>query len=286
MPPRKMIIIGKRSNLSRSLAARVEGARLVGSHELCTLPTLLAESGPCDLIYNVFYKSALLDQISAPELYEKYAFTSLAEFVSICLEHLDNINTVLFTSTSAVYGNNRRASEAHKTDITNLYASLKLSSEFFLKEHFKDTPIRLVTARVFNMYGGDDEFSVVSKVASALVDGAEIAVNNNGSSVRDFIHISDVVEIYLKLLQSSREGVVNVATGEGISVDQLIEMAQSIFQRRLNIAHVRRDEITHSIACTDLLKRTIGDYSFKKVGSYFDHYYSDCVPQKREKENL
>jgi len=273
MAPKNTLIIGKRSNLSRALASRITGASLVVSDELSTLPALLADAGTSNLIYNVYHKSALLGQTNAPEVYAKYAFTTLAAFVSLCLEHRRHINTVVFTSSSAVYGNNAHAAEADKTDITNLYASLKLASEFFLKDHLKNTSIRLIIPRVFNMYGGDDEFSVVSKIAAAMVSGREISVNNNGRSVRDFIHISDVVEIYLKLLQSSYDGVVNVGTGKGISVSQLIKMAEAAFSRTLRASHTDREEIARSVARTDLLTRTIGPYSFKTI----DSYYRDCA---------
>lgn len=272
MASRNTLIIGKRSNLSRALASRATGASLVASDELHTLPVRLTEAGPCDLIYNVYHKSALLGQTDAPEAYAKYAFTTLATFVSLCLAHRRHINTVIFTSSSAVYGNNAHAAEADKTDITNLYASLKLASEFFLKDHLKNTSIRLILPRVFNMYAGDDEFSVVSKIAAATMGGREFSVTNHGRSVRDFIHIDDVVEIYLKLLQSSCEGVVNVGTGEGVSVWQLVEMAQSAFQRPLRVLHAERDEIERSVADTTLLAHHIGLHSFKTVASY----YRDC----------
>jgi nucleoside-diphosphate-sugar epimerase len=276
MASKNTLIIGKRSNLSRALASRVADARLIASDELHTLPALLVNTGSSDLIYNVYHKSALLGQTDTPEVYAKYAFTTLAAFVSLCLEHHRHINTVIFTSTSAVYGNNAHAAETDKTDITNLYASLKLASEFFLKDHLKNTSIRLIIPRVFNMYGGDDEFSVVSKIAAATVSGREIAVTNNGRSVRDFIHISDVVEIYWKLLQSSCDGVVNVGTGSGVSVEQLIEMAEAAFGRTLHTSYTNRDEIARSVARIDLLTRTIGHHPFKTV----DSYYCDYTQQK------
>lgn len=269
MASQNTFIIGRRSNLSRALATHIAGARLIASDELSLLPDQLADAGKSDLIYNVYYKSSLLGQTDAPDTYAHYAFTTLATFVSLCLEHRNHINTIVFTSSSAVYGDNARAVETDKTDITNLYASLKLASEFFLKDHLKNTSIRLIIPRVFNMYGGDDEFSVVSKIAAAIINNREISVANNGRSVRDFVHIDDVAEVYKKLLKSTGDGVINVGTGEGISVQQLINIAEASFSRPLRIMHTKRDEIARSVACTDLLTRTIGSYSFKTIDSYY-----------------
>lgn len=269
MSSSKVFIIGKRSNLSRQLAKRIQDSLLIASDELHELPMRFAEAGTCDVIYNVCYKSALLGSRDAPVVYAQYAFGKLAEFVSLCLQCRENIGTVIFTSSSAVYGNNGRAAESDKTDVTNLYASLKLASEYFLSEHFRNTQIRLLIARVFNMYGGDDEFSVVSKIARAIAEGAEFSVANHGRSIRDFVHIDDVVEIYHRLLRSTYHGVVNVGTGKGGAVASVIEKAEVAYARNLRVNHVLHNEIERSVACTDNLIRQVGNIEFRSVDSYY-----------------
>lgn len=264
-----LFIIGKRSNLSCELNRVIEGSKLISGDEVQQLPELLARAGRSDLVYNLYYRSSWLGRRDTPDAYARYAFQRLAEFTSICRDSRRYIDRVIFTSSSAVYGNNRHACESNQCQITNLYASLKFASELFIREHLADTSIGLVTARVFNMYGGNDEFSVVSKIVKAVVFGKEFTVSNKGSAVRDFVHIHDVVEIYRRLLTSRFEGVINVGSGVGLSVGDLIEMAEATFGRKLRLTHVERAEIATSIASSDTLIRAVGPVNFIPVDRYF-----------------
>lgn len=269
-----LFIIGKRSNLSRELACTLNGPRLISGDEIQQLPELLIRAGRSDIIYNLYHKSSWLGRRDMPKDYARYSFQRLAEFTSICRDSQHYINKVIFTSSSAVYGNNALATESDRCDITNLYASLKFASELFLSEHLADTHISLVIARLFNMYGGDDSFSVVAKIANALSQRAKFQLSNHGGSVRDFVHIRNVVEIYQRLLTSSFCGVVNVASGKGLSVSDLIVKAETAFRRRIQVEHVVRPEIDRSVACIDTLVRAVGPMEFNSVDKYYLEQYT------------
>ncbi len=265
----KLLIIGGRSNLSRELGRTVKGSKIIAGDELQKLPELLAQEGRSNVVYNLYYKSAWLGRRDTPVAYARYAFQRMAEFTAICRDAQQYIDKVIFTSSSSVYGSNPWAAESDRCDITNLYASLKFASELFLREHLADTRIALIITRVFNMYGGADEFSVVSKIANALSLGTGFQVSNHGRSVRDFVHVRDVVEIYQRLLASTFSGVVNVGSGTGLSVSDLIEKAEMAFKRRLPVSYVERNEIDRSVARTDALLKAVGPMKFRPVDQYF-----------------
>ncbi len=265
----KLLIIGSRSNLSRELGRTVKGSKIIAGDELQKLPELLAQEGRSNVVYNLYYKSAWLGRRDTPVAYARYAFQRMAEFTAICRDAQQYIDKVIFTSSSSVYGSNPWAAESDRCDITNLYASLKFASELFLREHLADTRIALIITRVFNMYGGADEFSVVSKIANALSLGTGFQVSNHGRSVRDFVHVRDVVEIYQRLLASTFSGVVNVGSGTGLSVSDLIEKAEMAFKRRLPVSYVERNEIDRSVARTDALLKAVGPMKFRPVDQYF-----------------
>lgn len=271
---KKLFIIGKRSNLSRELSRAVKGSKLISGDELHQLPALLAQEGRSNVVYNLYFKSAWLGRRDVPTDYALYAFQRMAEFTAICRDAQQYIDKVIFTSTSAVYGSNAWATESDRCDITNLYASLKFSSELFLREHFADTRIPLVIARVFNMYGGADEFSVVSKIANALSLAKKFQAFNDGRSVRDFVHVRDVVEIYQRLLDSTFSGVVNVGSGTGLSVSNLIEKAEMAFKRRLQVVYLDRNEIDRSVARIDTLLAAVGAMEFSSVDQYFQEQFT------------
>ena len=263
------IIIGERSNLSRVLSDAINNAFVIPSTELQKLPEILSSECSANIIYNTFVKSSQLGLKESPEAYSKYTFEVLSEFTSNCLKYHQSINGVIYTSSSSVYGNNELAYESDKCEIRNLYASMKLASEFFLTEHFEKKNIRLIIARVFNMYGGYDEFSIISKIMNALINNSQITITNNGQAIRDFIHIEDVVSIYLDLLKSNFHGVMNVGTGNGTSVCELIEAAEKAFNLRLNTNNREAVEINKSIANIKILEKHFGIRSFKNIKQYY-----------------
>lgn len=266
---KRLFVIGRRSNLSHRLSQQIENVELIAADDLHLLPELLEQHDGANLIYNLHYKSAWLGRRDMPEAYASYSFQRLAEFVAICRNSHRQIGKIIFTSSSAVYGDNALAEESCRCDITNLYASLKFASEMFIHEHLADTGIPLVIARVFNMYGGRDEFSVISKIADAISREVEFHVANHGRPVRDFVHVLDVAEIYRRLLESTFTGVVNVGSGNGLSVGDVIKKAETAFQRRLKTVHIQRNEINHSVASIDKLAEAIGPFDFISVDQFY-----------------
>ncbi|MDA0328556.1 MAG: NAD-dependent epimerase/dehydratase family protein [Gemmatimonadetes bacterium] len=84
-----------------------------------------------------------------------------------------------------------------------------------------------------NVYGPHDNFhpehshvvaALVRRFVEARDEGApEVAIWGDGSARRDFLYISDCIDAMLLLLERRFSGVVNVATGEQISIGELAE---------------------------------------------------------------
>lgn len=272
-----MIILGQDSNLSRHLSDRLDGCAVVSSSEWDFFETLLKNNDNIKIIYNIFYKSEYFNKMDSALEYSDYTFGVLAKFIDLCVRYQEKIKCVLYTSTCAIYGDNRCATESDRHDLKGVHATVKLASEFFLRDYLKDTNIRLIYARVFNMFGGYDRFSVISKIARAMKTGATLQISDNGSSVRDFIHVKDVVEIYIKLLNGGLEGVVNVGTGLGTSVASAILEAERIYRRKLNVEWINGSGITYSTANINYMVEQVGDIQFRSVRQYYVQDYDSCI---------
>ena len=76
--------------------------------------------------------------------------------------------------------------------------------------------------RVFFLYGPhEDERRLVASVARAVLSGRP-ARTTHGAQVRDFLHVADVADAFAALLDSGAEGPVNVGSGEGVSVADVV----------------------------------------------------------------
>lgn len=83
--------------------------------------------------------------------------------------------------------------------------------------------IEVAWGRVFFLYGpGEDERRLVASVARALAAG-ERAATSAGAQVRDFLHVQDVAGAFAALTDSAVTGIVNVASGEPVTVRHVVE---------------------------------------------------------------
>jgi GDP-4-dehydro-6-deoxy-D-mannose reductase len=114
-----------------------------------------------------------------------------------------------------------------------LYAASKAAQEVAALQAHRSDGVRVVCTRSFSHSGPGQpaQFLLPALVARALAlpaSGGRLAIGN-GDTVRDFLHVADVVEAYLGLIELGQAGeVYNVCSGDGISVRAL---AASVLQR-------------------------------------------------------
>lgn len=85
--------------------------------------------------------------------------------------------------------------------------------------------------RIFFLYGPhEDERRLVASVARALLAGLP-ARTTHGRQVRDFLHVADVGAAFAALLDAEVEGPVNVGSGEGVTVADVVQRIAAIVGR-------------------------------------------------------
>tara|TARA_R110002096_G_scaffold37771_3_gene104696 strand:- start:11547 stop:12464 length:918 start_codon:yes stop_codon:yes gene_type:complete len=102
-----------------------------------------------------------------------------------------------------------------------LYDTTKDSCRRTLSSFFSQNDTDFVWARVFSPYGPSEPSGrLVASVARALING-ERARCSSGSAVRDFVEVRDVGEAIASIAESDVTGVINVGSGQGVSVSQI-----------------------------------------------------------------
>jgi GDP-4-dehydro-6-deoxy-D-mannose reductase len=136
---------------------------------------------------------------------------------------------VLLVSTSEVYGRGegRPRRETDPAEPVSPYAASKLGAEVALLEEWRRTGLRVMIARPFAHTGpGQDARFVVpafvQRLKLARQIGAPVVKVGNLEPVREFLHVTDVVDAYARLLVKGQPGeIYNVASGQGVSLEQL-----------------------------------------------------------------
>ncbi|HEV7992605.1 MAG TPA: GDP-mannose 4,6-dehydratase [Gemmatimonadaceae bacterium] len=140
---------------------------------------------------------------------------------------------VLVVGSSEQYGRHELSdmplSEHAEQRPLTLYAASKVAQEVAALQSFRSDGARVICTRSFSHSGTGhaENFLLPALVRRALLlpkSGGVLTIGN-GDTVRDFLHVEDVVEAYLALLEQGVTGeVYNVCSGEGLSVRALAEL--------------------------------------------------------------
>ena len=142
--------------------------------------------------------------------------------------------TVLIVGSAEQYGRH----ETHEFPLVEnavqaprtVYAATKAAQEILALQCWRATGLKVVVARSFNHSGRGQptRFLLPALVQRAVeLRGAEPGTSmpvGNRASIRDFLHVSDVVAAYISLCQRGAPGeAYNVASGTGWSVQQILD---------------------------------------------------------------
>lgn len=174
---------------------------------------------------------------------------STTKMLNVCVEK--KVQKVIFASSGGtVYGipQTLPIKETHTTNPICAYGINKLAIEKYLQMYHKLYNLDYTILRISNPYG--DYHSKMSQGAiNVFVDKIKnnqpIEIWGDGSVVRDYIHIDDVVEAFLQALNPMDKKIFNIASGVPTSLNQIIEILSNISQKKpeVNYTNTRAIDI-------------------------------------------
>ncbi|MBN6109993.1 GDP-mannose 4,6-dehydratase [Xanthomonas bonasiae] len=175
---------------------------------------------------------------------------------------------ILLASSANVYGNSLSGVLDEQTPPApaNDYAVSKLSMEYVAALWRERLPITI--ARPFNYTGvGQSEQFLVPKIVSHFASRASVMELGNLDVSRDFGDVRAVVCAYRRLLEEPAAvgQLVNVCTGRGHSLAEIVSMCEDLTGHRLEIrvnpAFVRSNEVKVLLGDNQRLRSMIGDWT-------------------------
>lgn len=165
------------------------------------------------------------------------------------------VRRVVYTSSAAVYGDPLYlpVDEAHPVQPLSPYGASKYAAEVYLATYQRLYGIEGVTLRLANVYGPRQDVAgeggVVAVFCRRLLAGEPPEVFGDGEQTRDFIYVADVVSAVLAALRAGAGEVLNIATGEGTSVNELLRLLQQVSGRKTRAVYrpARSGDIRHSV---------------------------------------
>ena len=273
------IIIGQRSNLSFHLLKKLKHAEVFSSDSLLKslLPLNQFQGKTINIIFNNFQPSTRLNSYIDPCKYLELSISLTLKVIMYLIKDGALINRIIYTSSCSVYGDCERELDYNQTSPIGIASSLKYLNEKFLKEVCENYDLKLTIARIFNIYGGNDEFSIINKIYNCYVNKIKLNILNEGESLRDYIHVENIVDVYEKILFEStiKFDIVDVGSGKGKSVRDILNYL-SINGYVIGTKNSVRSEIQSSKANTIKIKEIIDISAFIDVELYLLDSFNNC----------
>jgi len=176
----------------------------------------------------------------------------------------NNVKKIVFSSSSSVYGENRNMplKESEPLMPMSPYAASKASCELYLRSFYDSYGLNYTVLRYFNVFGpGQDKNSqyaaVIPNFISAMLEGNQPEIYGDGEQTRDFVFVKDIVKANINAAKSDYNGVINIASGEKLSINQLFNIVKRTLGSDLEPKYLpkRAGDIKHSLADTSKMEK-------------------------------
>ena len=162
------------------------------------------------------------------------------------------VKRYFFSSSVCVYRDMKpgepemREEEAVPANPDNEYGWEKLYSERMAQAYGRKYGMAVRIARFQNCYGEEGTWTggrekapaaMCRKVAEAP-DGGTIEIWGDGSAIRSYTHVADMVDGIFRLMHSDLEGAVNIGCPEYVSVNELVKTVADVAGKRINVKHI------------------------------------------------
>lgn len=192
------------------------------------------------------------------------------------------VKALVFSSSCSIYGIQKEVPirEENSKDPLSPYAETKLFLENVLRWYERAYALKTVCLRYFNAAGADPEGEIgewhnpethlIPLAIQSALGGARLRIlggdypTPDGTAIRDYIHVTDLADAHIRALRYLFDGGVggqfNCGTGEGHSVQQVVDMVERVSGRKVAVEHAprRQGDAPALVADASRIRGTLG----------------------------
>jgi UDP-glucose 4-epimerase len=196
-----------------------------------------------------------------PDLYRQVNVDGTLNLLKLC--NSLGVKKFIFASTAAVYGDpsDYPVSEESQTKPVNVYGRTKLEIDEYLSKSAKSLSISAISFRFFNVGGAVQNskqgwLKIKHEGATHLIpsilrssEAVPLLIYGNdwptsdGTAVRDFVHLSDLVDALmgsLNHLENPGHEIINLGTAKGLTVLEVVNATETILKKKIDYLFVNR----------------------------------------------
>lgn len=230
-------------------------------------------------IKTIFHMAACTDVVESQKNPSKYYLNNVEATRSLLEASKNNINSLIFSSTCALYDIDKKniVSETDKVLPKSVYGLTKYLSEKLIQNYASIYKFNYAILRYFNVAGCDEQnrtgfvkrgplFNNIAKNLAKNKSEINIYGNkfptNDGTAIRDYIFIEDLVSYHIDILKKikNKSYLLNLGYGKGFSVNDVVDEFQRHHNKKIkkNYLKQRKGEMSKIISNNKKLKYLMG----------------------------
>lgn len=195
--------------------------------------TLLYDAiGEVDAVVHLAAKAGVRPSIENPVAYQRTNVMGTQMVLDYARSH--GVKTVLFGSSSSVYGNNEKVpfSETDAVDFPiSPYAMTKRAGELLAHTYHHLYGMTVYCLRFFTVYGPRQRPDLaIHKFTRQMIEGTPLTLYGDGSTSRDYTWVGDIVQGMVRALERARSlntpeyEIVNLGNSSPVSLRELVDL--------------------------------------------------------------
>lgn len=178
-----------------------------------------------------------------------------------------HIKGIIVASSDKAYGklNKNKYTETDPLRGDHPYETSKSAADLISYSYFKTYNLPVVITRFGNIYGeGDLNFSrIIPGIMKAIVTSKALPVRSDGTYVRDYLYVKDVVDGYLLLaanIDKVKGEAFNFGSDETLSVIEVIKLIERTLKKNIDykILNIAKNEIPYQSLDYSKIKKQLG----------------------------
>ena len=198
----------------------------------------------CDRIWHLACPASPIQYQKNPINTTKTSFLGTYNMLGLALA---NKARIFFASTSEVYGDPEVSPqhEGYKGSVNTIgtrscYDEGKRVAESLCFDYLRTHNLEIRIARIFNTYGprmSKNDGRVVSNFICQSLMNKSITVFGEGNQTRSFCYVDDLIEGFLKIMESNSTGPINLGNPNEFTINELAKMIKNKINNKLKIIY-------------------------------------------------
>ena len=192
-----------------------------------------------EIVIHLAAKISVLESIKNPAETFRINVNGTKNLLAICKNN--NIKKVIIASSAAVYGEGDKkikVKEEKKKNPISPYGESKMKMEEEIEKNNSSNEMDYIILRFFNIYGigqTSEYAGVITKFLEKIKKNQSLTITGDGTQIRDFVSISDVICSINNAIGYNKSGIFNIASGNEITINELANLMIELSGKKLNI---------------------------------------------------